>query len=331
MATPQGEESDAGNAGSQSSLNSSPLSSTVNSPSPFAESTGDSKDESGSAASVHHNLPKVVGKPKYAKIAQTKASMKQYPENLAGLPNLVSQAEMNGPASSTPTTNTTNTSASESSEPETEETPAKSHHHPQPNLPTPPSEALQAGDQGAGPPVVHGGSGSPTTPIKLRIRRMGKGEQKLISTVSLGVEGEQGDGTTTPCESVDSSCEDGTIAAPPAVTAAATKAKAVYSKLSEALGHVIPDGSGQALKKAGRKPKDGTATPPVEDDKPPTWLVGDLVWSKVSGHPWWPCMVTYDPHLGIFTKIKSKYACILFDLLILENTYIFPLKQQMNS
>ncbi|XP_071947092.1 histone-lysine N-methyltransferase NSD2-like [Antedon mediterranea] len=41
------------------------------------------------------------------------------------------------------------------------------------------------------------------------------------------------------------------------------------------------------------------------DEKPCEWLVGDLVWSKVSGHPWWPCMVAYDPNLGIYTRMKG--------------------------
>ena len=38
------------------------------------------------------------------------------------------------------------------------------------------------------------------------------------------------------------------------------------------------------------------------------WLVGDLMWAKVSGHPWWPCMVAYDPYQGIYTRIKGKSA-----------------------
>ncbi|XP_033125490.1 histone-lysine N-methyltransferase NSD2-like [Anneissia japonica] len=44
------------------------------------------------------------------------------------------------------------------------------------------------------------------------------------------------------------------------------------------------------------------------DEKPCEWLVGDLVWSKVSGHPWWPCMVAYDPNLGIYTRMKGGGA-----------------------
>ncbi|KAL3864307.1 hypothetical protein ACJMK2_005998 [Sinanodonta woodiana] len=46
--------------------------------------------------------------------------------------------------------------------------------------------------------------------------------------------------------------------------------------------------------------------PNLEAEKPPRWLVGDLVWSKVTGHPWWPCMVSYDPWLGIYTRIQGR-------------------------
>uniref|UniRef100_A0A3B3TUS0 PWWP domain-containing protein n=1 Tax=Poecilia latipinna TaxID=48699 RepID=A0A3B3TUS0_9TELE len=31
---------------------------------------------------------------------------------------------------------------------------------------------------------------------------------------------------------------------------------------------------------------------------PTRFCVGDLVWTKVSGYPWWPCMVTRDPELN---------------------------------
>ncbi|XP_075427197.1 histone-lysine N-methyltransferase NSD2 isoform X1 [Ascaphus truei] len=34
--------------------------------------------------------------------------------------------------------------------------------------------------------------------------------------------------------------------------------------------------------------------------------IGDMVWSKVSGYPWWPCMVTSDPVLYSHTKIKGQ-------------------------
>ncbi|XP_069575662.1 histone-lysine N-methyltransferase NSD2 [Brachyistius frenatus] len=36
--------------------------------------------------------------------------------------------------------------------------------------------------------------------------------------------------------------------------------------------------------------------------------VGDLVWTKVSGYPWWPCMVTTDPEFNNHFKQKQKAA-----------------------
>lgn len=40
-------------------------------------------------------------------------------------------------------------------------------------------------------------------------------------------------------------------------------------------------------------------------EKPCRWLVGDLIWAKILGHPWWPCMVTFDPLLGQYTQMKG--------------------------
>lgn len=39
-----------------------------------------------------------------------------------------------------------------------------------------------------------------------------------------------------------------------------------------------------------------------------TLSVGDLVWTKVSGYPWWPCMVTTDPQFNSHLKQKQKGA-----------------------
>lgn len=55
---------------------------------------------------------------------------------------------------------------------------------------------------------------------------------------------------------------------------------------------------------------------PVEEDGSPLtgkddkihvlkYTVGDLVWSKVSGYPWWPCMISADPLLHNFTKLNG--------------------------
>lgn len=40
---------------------------------------------------------------------------------------------------------------------------------------------------------------------------------------------------------------------------------------------------------------------PISDIK---FNVGDLVWAKVSGHPWWPCIIS-NPHLSLTTTIKD--------------------------
>ncbi|XP_041133705.1 histone-lysine N-methyltransferase NSD2-like [Polyodon spathula] len=34
--------------------------------------------------------------------------------------------------------------------------------------------------------------------------------------------------------------------------------------------------------------------------------VGDVVWTKVSGYPWWPCMVATDPNLNHHIKLKGQ-------------------------
>ncbi|KPP71416.1 histone-lysine N-methyltransferase NSD2-like [Scleropages formosus] len=46
---------------------------------------------------------------------------------------------------------------------------------------------------------------------------------------------------------------------------------------------------------------------PPEGDRPMQvrFFVGDVVWTKVSGYPWWPCMVTMDPALNQHVKQKA--------------------------
>ncbi|XP_041368647.1 histone-lysine N-methyltransferase NSD2-like isoform X2 [Gigantopelta aegis] len=65
--------------------------------------------------------------------------------------------------------------------------------------------------------------------------------------------------------------------------------------------------------KAAMIPKAAVVKAPVskvEKEKPPKWLVGDLLWAKVSGHPWWPCMVSYDPYTGLYTRITGGFKVI---------------------
>uniref|UniRef100_A0A4W5KK94 Nuclear receptor binding SET domain protein 2 n=1 Tax=Hucho hucho TaxID=62062 RepID=A0A4W5KK94_9TELE len=58
--------------------------------------------------------------------------------------------------------------------------------------------------------------------------------------------------------------------------------------------------------------------------------VGDVVWTKVSGYPWWPCMVSTDPELNTHLKhkaINSRTAGIMYHVQYfgdtLERGYIF--------
>ncbi|KAL8580841.1 hypothetical protein ACOMHN_017345 [Nucella lapillus] len=41
-----------------------------------------------------------------------------------------------------------------------------------------------------------------------------------------------------------------------------------------------------------------------DTSNPIKWHIGDLLWGHVSGHPWWPGMVSSDPFSGLFTAIK---------------------------
>lgn len=51
--------------------------------------------------------------------------------------------------------------------------------------------------------------------------------------------------------------------------------------------------------------KSATFTSPVVE-KPAEWKMGDQLWAKVAGHPWWPCMVAKDPYEDLFTKMKAR-------------------------
>ncbi|XP_054168749.1 histone-lysine N-methyltransferase NSD2-like [Oppia nitens] len=35
------------------------------------------------------------------------------------------------------------------------------------------------------------------------------------------------------------------------------------------------------------------------------YCVGDLIWAKVSGYPWWPCMISLDPIYALYSKISG--------------------------
>uniref|UniRef100_A0A3B4CIP5 Nuclear receptor binding SET domain protein 2 n=1 Tax=Pygocentrus nattereri TaxID=42514 RepID=A0A3B4CIP5_PYGNA len=45
---------------------------------------------------------------------------------------------------------------------------------------------------------------------------------------------------------------------------------------------------------------------PTEDQPHLLFFVGDIVWTKVSGYPWWPCMITTDPEFNLHFRQKGK-------------------------
>uniref|UniRef100_UPI003AAA9815 histone-lysine N-methyltransferase NSD2 n=1 Tax=Centroberyx gerrardi TaxID=166262 RepID=UPI003AAA9815 len=83
--------------------------------------------------------------------------------------------------------------------------------------------------------------------------------------------------------------------------------------LSSSVVLVVPHVPTQAEDGAGAADKQPSPVPEVKEAKeesplPIRFSVGDVVWTKVSGYPWWPCMVTTDPELNEHIKPKQKAA-----------------------
>ncbi|XP_064465828.1 histone-lysine N-methyltransferase NSD2-like [Ornithodoros turicata] len=55
--------------------------------------------------------------------------------------------------------------------------------------------------------------------------------------------------------------------------------------------------------KRGRKKSVGPSPKLAKPDDEKKYLVGDLLWSKVGGYPYWPCMISFDPVAGVYTKL----------------------------
>lgn len=53
-------------------------------------------------------------------------------------------------------------------------------------------------------------------------------------------------------------------------------------------------------------------TPPESVKLP--WIIGDIVWSKIPGHPWWPSLIAYEPNTEVYFKMKgrTKYYHVQF-------------------
>ncbi|KAJ6223683.1 hypothetical protein RDWZM_002228 [Blomia tropicalis] len=50
--------------------------------------------------------------------------------------------------------------------------------------------------------------------------------------------------------------------------------------------------------------------------------VGDLIWAKMTGYPWWPCIISIDPETGNYCRISGKCIFIL-KLLYIKLNYLY--------
>ena len=58
----------------------------------------------------------------------------------------------------------------------------------------------------------------------------------------------------------------------------------------------------------------GESSPGGSPSTSTAWLVGDIVWAKIPGHPWWPSMVAYEPNTAVYFKYmgRTRYYHVQF-------------------
>ncbi|XP_039694230.1 histone-lysine N-methyltransferase NSD2 isoform X1 [Pteropus medius] len=113
-------------------------------------------------------------------------------------------------------------------------------------------------------------------------------------------------------------CGDGAVAAPPSEDsgpkpeAAARRSRKRGMKYESLLepglveAALLSTVSGPPDRKIPAKKEPSCPSTGRDQDQLLRYNVGDLVWSKVSGYPWWPCMVSADPLLHSYTKLKGQ-------------------------
>jgi hypothetical protein len=67
------------------------------------------------------------------------------------------------------------------------------------------------------------------------------------------------------------------------------------------------------------------------------WVIGDLSWARVSGYPFWPCMIALDPQQRIFTKTTGECSvaiqigcvhCRCIDTIPVASNIMYVLQKQ---
>ncbi|XP_034530197.1 histone-lysine N-methyltransferase NSD2 isoform X3 [Notolabrus celidotus] len=86
--------------------------------------------------------------------------------------------------------------------------------------------------------------------------------------------------------------------------------EAAVERVDEAAVEQVDDVAIELADEATVEQVDEVAVEPVDEaEELPLHIcfsVGDLVWTKVSGYPWWPCMVTTDPECNNHFKQKAN-------------------------
>lgn len=59
---------------------------------------------------------------------------------------------------------------------------------------------------------------------------------------------------------------------------------------------------------------------PVERE--PRWVPGDMLWAKVSGHPWWPCLVALDPQQAGYHRTNAREFTLRM-ILLSQRVFVF--------
>lgn len=260
-------------------------------------------EKTSSKPPVRHHLPQMAALTT-SRLAISKASVKEYPSTVQPFANIVPMEEVEEPPLKFPTTDQNmNTPDRPEEDMATDAMPEEKIDNDN-NLASCVSPASRKLDK---PPTEL----SPTSPIKLKIRRsIQEGQSLLTSTVTLGEIGQVAGSSFDPESDEKSKGLAGIKRKTKTKALLKGQSRKKMGKKNKQTGEV--GGVDGGTEKSGQNALAVTARstvvkphsqPVVPDAK---WLVGDLVWAKVTGHPWWPCMVSFDPFTGQYVQCKGK-------------------------
>uniref|UniRef100_A0A3Q1AKX4 Nuclear receptor binding SET domain protein 2 n=1 Tax=Amphiprion ocellaris TaxID=80972 RepID=A0A3Q1AKX4_AMPOC len=169
-----------------------------------------------------------------------------------------------------------------------------------------------------GPPMLKGGE-APATNGTHQLDCIPHSEPELKVTIPQGVNQPLFEPCCANGTSLDTATDGTMSGSDERKDAKARKGRPLKPNLqtnfSSSVIPVEPLDHTNAVEEAGAapEPEPEVLVPEVTEKKaessttwPVCFSVGDLVWTKVSGYPWWPCMVTTDPEINYHVKQKPK-------------------------